>query len=134
MKRPVFKEQSFKITKYGAKGDGKTKNTEAFKKAIEACSSAGGGKVLVPKGKWFTGAIHLKSNVNLHFEDGAELHFSDDPKDYLPVDFTRWAGFELMNYSPLIYARECENIAITGPGKLYGLGKAWWGCLVRSGV
>ena len=127
LKRPVFKNQTFNISDYGAKPDGTTKNTGAFKKAIDACSAAAGGKVLVPKGKWFTGPIHLKSNVNLHFEEGAELHFSDDPDDYLPVVFTRWAGFELMNYSPLIYARDCENIAITGPGKLYGHGKAWWG-------
>jgi polygalacturonase len=127
LKRPVFKDKIFNITQYGAKGDGKTKNTEAFKKAIEACTSAGGGQVLVPKGEWFTGPIHLKSNVNLHVEKGAELHFSDDPQDYLPVVFTRWAGFELYNYSPLIYARDCENIAITGPGKLFGHGKAWWG-------
>jgi len=127
LKRPVFRKKVFNISQYGAKGDGKTKNTEAFRKAIEACTSAGGGKVLVPKGKWFTGPIHLKSNVNLHFEEGAELHFSDDPKDYLPVVFTRWAGFECYNYSPLIYARDCENIAMTGPGKLFPNGRRWWG-------
>ena len=126
LSRPVFRNQTFNITKYGAKGDGITKNTNAFKKAIEACSKAGGGKVIVPKGKWLTGAIHLKSNVNLHFKKGAELHFSTDPNDYLPVVFTRWAGFELYNYSPLIYARDCNNIAITGPGKLYGHGASWW--------
>lgn len=127
LKRPVFKDQTFKVTEYGAVGDGKTKNTEAFRKAIEVCAAAGGGKVVVPEGKWFTGPIHLKSNVNLHFEAGAEIHFSDDPDDYLPVVFTRWAGFELMNYSPLIYARDCQNIAITGPGRLFGHGRDWWG-------
>jgi polygalacturonase len=124
--RPRFPERTFDIRDYGAKGDGKTKNTAAIQKAIEACFAAGGGKVLVPEGKWLTGAIHLKSSVNLHFALGAELHFSDDPRDYLPVVFTRWAGFELYNYSPLIYARDCENIAITGPGKLFGHGEAWW--------
>jgi polygalacturonase len=74
--------------------------------------------VVVPAGQWLTGAIHLKSNVNLHMLEGAEIHFSDDPADYLPVVFTRWAGFEVINYSPLIYAHGCENIAITGPGRL----------------
>lgn len=127
LERPKFQNRTFNIREYGAKGDGKTKNSEAFKKAIEACFAAGGGKVLVPAGKWLTGAIHLKSNVNLHFEKGAELHFTNDPEDYLPTVFTRWAGFELCNYSPLIYARNCENIAITGPGKLFGHGKSWWG-------
>lgn len=126
LKKPVFPDKTFNIIAFGAKGDGTTKNTDAFKKAIEACSAAGGGMVIVPAGKWLTGAIHLKSNVNLHLEQGAEIHFSDDPDDYLPVVFTRWAGTELYNYSPLIYASNCENIAITGSGKLYGHGENWW--------
>ncbi len=126
LQRPVFQDKTFDIRKFGATGDGTAKNTEAFRQAIAACNSAGGGKVLVPGGKWLTGSIHLLSNVNLCMEEGAELHFSDDPNDYLPVVFTRWAGFEVMNYSPLIYAIDCENIAVTGPGKLYGHGQAWW--------
>ena len=92
LQRPVFPDRTFNIVDYGAKCDGTTKNTKAFNKAITACHKAGGGKVLVPEGKWLTGAIHLKSNVNLHFQKGAEIHFSADPKDYLPVVFTRWAG------------------------------------------
>lgn len=126
LQRPQFAARTFDIRKYGARGDGKTNSTRAFAKAIAACSASGGGKVLVPAGKWFTGAIHLKSHVNLHLGQGAEIHFSTEPKDYLPVVFTRWAGFELYNYSPLIYARHCENIAVTGPGKLFGHGKPWW--------
>ena len=112
-------------------GDGVTKNTEAFRNAITACNEAGGGQVLVPPGKWLTGAIHLQSNVNLHLQEGAEIHFSDDPDDYLPVVFTRWAGIEAMNYSPLIYANGCSNIAITGKGALYGHGDAWWDWCTR---
>lgn len=64
--RPQFAARTFDIRKYGARGDGKTNSTRAFAKAIEACSASGGGKVLVPAGKWFTGAIHLKSNVLAH--------------------------------------------------------------------
>ena len=126
LQRPVFPDRTFNVVNYGAKCDGTTKNTKAFNKAITACHKAGGGKVLIPEGKWLTGAIHLKSNVNLHMSKGTEIHFSDDPGDYLPVVFTRWAGYEVMNYSPLIYANGCENIAITGPGKLFGHGKKWW--------
>ncbi len=130
--KPAFPNKEFSIAEYGGRNDGKTKNTEAFRRAIEACSNSGGGHVIVPEGKWLTGPIHLKSNVNLQFKEGAELHFSDDPNDYLPVVFTRWAGTELYNYSPLIYANNCMNIAITGPGKLFGHGEEWWSWLWRG--
>lgn len=126
IKRPVFPNRIIDIRKYGAVGDGKTLNTKAISKAITFCAAAGGGQVLIPAGKWLTGAIHLQSNVNLYLQEGAEIHFSDNPQDYLPVVFTRWAGFEVMNYSPLIYANRCENIAITGSGKLFGHGEKWW--------
>jgi len=124
--RPTFPDKVFPISDYGAMGDGVAKNTEAINAAIAACAEAGGGVVLVPAGAWLTGAIHLKSNVNLHLSENAVLRFSDDPKDYLPVVFTRWAGFECYNYSPLIYAHDCENIAVTGPGKIDGNGRPWW--------
>ncbi|MCX6874017.1 MAG: glycoside hydrolase family 28 protein [Verrucomicrobia bacterium] len=126
LQRPVFPDRSFNLTDYGAKADGTTKNTEAFRKAITACNAAGGGTVVVPRGKWLTGAVHLKSNVNLQLEEGAEIHFSDDPKDYLPAVMVRYAGIECMNYSPLFYARDCTNIAITGRGSVYGHGQKWW--------
>ncbi len=80
---------TFDIRDYGAVGDGKTKNTEAFRKAIAECAKAGGGKVLIPKGVWLTGKIHLKSNINLHVAEGAEVRFSQNPADYLPLVFTR---------------------------------------------
>jgi polygalacturonase len=75
-----------------------------------------------------TGAIHLKSNVNLHVSPGATIKFSKNPGDYLPVVFTRWEGTELMNYSPFIYAFEQTNIAITGEGTLDGQSgtDSWW--------
>src|SRR5665647_962780 len=65
IKAPKFPGKNFSIIKYGAKGDGVTDCTQAFKNAIEACNQAGGGRVVVPKGVFLTGAIHLKSNVNL---------------------------------------------------------------------
>lgn len=126
LQRPVFPDRVVDIREHGAVADGKTKNTEAFAKAIEACAVAGGGRVLVPAGRWFTGPIHLRSNTELHLAEGAEIIFSDRFKDYLPVVLVRVGGIELYNYSPLIYARDCENIAVTGPGKLNGNAKKWW--------
>lgn len=121
---PEFKNNC-DIRDFGAVGDGKTKNTEAFAKAIESCAQKGGGNVLVPRGVWLTGAIHLKSNINLHLESGAEILFSKEYDDFLPVVQTRWEGIELFNYSPFIYAKDAENVAITGKGKLKGQGKNW---------
>lgn len=102
------------ITKYGAKAGGKKLNTKAIAKAITACHLVGGGRVVIPKGEWLTGPIHLKSNINLYMEEGAVLRFTDTPSDYLPAVMTSWEGMECYNYSPLIYASDCENIAITG--------------------
>jgi polygalacturonase len=119
IKAPIFPARDFIITNYGAKGDGKTLNTEAFKKAIAACAKSGGGRVVVPLGNFFTGSIHLKSNVNLHLADSAKIIFSVDTKHY-PIVFGRWEGMELMNYSALIYAYGQKNIAITGKGTLDG--------------
>jgi len=128
IKAPHFAAKEFVITKYGAIGDGKTLNTEAFRKAIDDCNKSGGGRVIVPLGTFLTGAIHLKSNVDLHLADSAKILFSRDPKDY-PIVFTRWEGMELMNYSALIYAYGQENIAVTGNGTLDGNADAenWWG-------
>lgn len=124
---PVFKNKEYLITDFGAKGDGITKNTEAFKKAIEACNAEGGGKVVVPVGNFLTGPIYLKSNVNLHVSEGATITFSQDTKDY-PIVLTRWEGMDCMNYSPQIYAYNEKNIAITGKGVLNGNADKthWW--------
>ena len=123
---PVFPDRDFYITKFGATEGGSNKCTQAFADAIDACNKAGGGRVVVPTGKFLTGPIHLKSNVELHLAADAEVVFSDQFEDYLPPVLVRVGGIEVYNYSPLIYARDCENIAITGAGKLNGNAKAWW--------
>ena len=120
IKAPQFAERDFAITDFGASTDSKTDSTAAITKAIEACNQAGGGRVVIPKGVFVTGAIHLKSNVNLHVSEGATLQFSPDPAKYLPVVLTRWEGVECMSYSAFIYAFGQENIAITGKGTLDG--------------
>ncbi|GAA2847888.1 glycoside hydrolase family 28 protein [Nonomuraea rubra] len=125
---PRFPARTFPITDHGAAGDGTATCTEAFRRAVEACAAAGGGRVLVPAGTWLTGAIHLADNVELHLEAGATIRFSRDPADYLPVVFTRYEGIELMNYSPFIYAHGRTNVAITGAGVIDGQADAthWW--------
>ena len=123
---PVFPERFFNILDYGAVPDGLTLNTDAFRRVVEDCAAQGGGTILVPEGDWLTGPIHLRSNICLHLSHGALVRFSTRFEDYLPVVFTRWEGVECYNYSPLIYAIDCENIAITGEGAFDGQGKAWW--------
>ena len=120
IKPPRFPQRDFNITQYGAKSDGVTDCTQAFRNAITACHQSGGGRVVVPAGAWLTGAIHLQSNVNLRVTEKATIKFSKDAEKYLPAVFTRWEGMECMNYSPFIYAFEQENIAVTGAGTLDG--------------
>jgi polygalacturonase len=128
IKPPVFPKRDFHVTRFGAMSDGTTDCTDAFRNAIAACSKAGGGRVVVPSGKFLTGPIHLRSNVNLHVASGATIRFSPDSTKYLPLVFSRWEGMELMNYSPFIYAFRQRNIAITGNGTLDGQAnpEAWW--------
>jgi len=129
IKNPTFPNRDFSIVDFGACPDGKSLVTDALRQAIEACHAAGGGRVVVPPGEWLTGAIHLKSNVNLYLSAGAKLRFSTDTKHYLPAVLTRFEGMDCMNYSPLIYAYGQENIAVTGKGTLDGQAEFsnWWG-------
>lgn len=128
LKEPTFPNKNFNVADFGAVSDGVFDNTEAFQKAIKECADKGGGKVIIPSGKYVSGAIHLKSNVNFHLEEGAEILFSTNPKDYYPLVHTSFEGIELMNYSPLIYAYRQKNIAVTGKGILNGQASNnnWW--------
>jgi polygalacturonase len=125
---PTFPDRDFDITEYGAVGDREADATEAFEDAVTACHEAGGGRVVVPEGDFLSGPIHLRSNVNLHVTEGATIRFVRDPSRYLPAVYTRWEGMELMNYSPLIYAFEEENVAVMGAGTLDGQANTdyWW--------
>ncbi len=114
----IFPDRTATITDYGALPDDSTLCTQAINTAIAEISQQGGGHVVVPAGSWLTGAVHMQSNVDLHLAEGATLVFTDNPADYLPAVMTSWEGLECYNYSPLVYAFECENIAITGSGTL----------------
>ncbi len=109
----------------GAAGDGTTKDTEAFKKAIDKCKEQGGGTIYVPAGEYLTGPIQLASNMTLYIESGAVLKFSNQLDDF-PTVYTRWEGEEMEVYSPLIYAENSENIAVVGFGTIDGQGEIWW--------
>ena len=128
IKQPEFAQRTFTITKYGASVKGSAaKNQKAINAAIATCSRAGGGQVIVPAGEWNTGAITLKSNVNLVIEKDAKLQFVFDTRLY-PNVRTRWEGLDCINYQPCIYAYQAKNIAITGEGTIDGGGSrdTWW--------
>ncbi len=117
-KRPSFPKLTVSITDKKAKEG--TKVTRQIQESIDEVSRRGGGTVLIPKGKWHTGRISLKSKVNLQVQEGAELYFSGEVEDYQPAVFTRNEGVEVMSLGACIYANGQENIAITGKGKLIG--------------
>ena len=125
---PTFRADTLNILDFGAVADGVFDNTDVFRKVMDTCSKAGGGTVLVPKGRFLTGPIHLENNVNLHLEEGSEIMFSKNLDDYYPLVHTSYEGTELMNFSPLIYAYKKKNIAVTGKGVLNGQAgnDFWW--------
>ena len=129
IREPQFADQSFPITKYGAKpGNTAAQNQKAIQKAIDTCSKKGGGRVIIPAGeKFLTGAITLKDGVNLHVEEGAVLEFAFQPELY-PIVETSWEGLECFNLSPCVYAFKAKDIAITGKGTIDGGGSndTWW--------
>lgn len=92
---------------------------QLIQRAIDSCSLAGGGHVIISKGIYYLkGNLVLKSDVNLHLEKDAYLLFSGKADDFLPEVWTRWEGTELYGHSPMIYAKHATNIAITGQGTI----------------
>ena len=128
IKAPTFPARAFPVTRYGAKSDGVTDSSAAFRRAIAACAAAGGGRVVVDGGTFLTGPIHLRSRVNLEVKEGATIKFLTDPKAYEQYVLTRFEGVEMMGLSPLIYASNARDVAITGTGTLDGQAgnDVWW--------
>ena len=113
----IPRDKTFNITDYGAVADGKTMCTDAITKAIDACKSAGGGKVIIPAGKFLTGPFDLVSKMDLHLDDGATLLFTDDFDAYPITNNRRRHG---------ITAAKLTDVAITGKGTIDGQGEKWW--------
>jgi polygalacturonase len=137
-------KQQFNISDYGAIADGQTPCTDAIAKAIDASAGAGGGSVVIPAGKYLTGPIHLKSNVDLHVNAGATVLFSRNFADY-PLTMTGLVGSESVQCVSPICGENLDNVSITGSGTFDGNGDAWrptkknkltdaqWTALVASG-
>jgi polygalacturonase/rhamnogalacturonyl hydrolase YesR len=129
IREPKFADKAYLITKYGAKTTNTAaKNQKAIQRTIDLCSKKGGGRVVIPAGQTFqTGAIELKSGVNLEVQEGAVLAFVFQPELY-PIVETSWEGLECFNLSPCVYAFKAKDIAITGKGTIDGGGSndTWW--------
>jgi polygalacturonase len=121
--QPNIPGREISLADFGAVADGKTSNSDAFRRAIAAIKQGGGGILVVPPGEYFTGPIELCSKLDLRLERGARLVFSDALGDY------RQDGDDVQ---PLIFARDCHDIAISGEGTIDGNGKAWWERVERA--
>lgn len=110
---PRFPDQTVSISEQGAIPGGLVDNTSAIARSIDACARAGGGRVVIPRGIWLTGPIHLQSNVNLHVEKGALVLFSPRFNDY-PLRATNYEGYDRIRCTSPLNGCGLENIAITG--------------------
>jgi polygalacturonase len=144
LEAPQFPNHAVNIRDFGAVGDGHTLNTQAIQQAIDACAADSGGKVSIPPGIWFTGPLQLRSNINLHLQQGALLLFDGFNENYPLVEVV-WDGVGRFRCQAPIFAYRLENIAITGEGVIDGSGDLWrpvkkfkmtdwqWRALLESG-
>src|SRR5258706_3158025 len=118
-------ERRYLITENGAVSDGLTLNTKAIQGTINRCSAAGGGVVVVPKGKFVTGSIFLNQGASLEIEKDGVLKGSENTNDYPWID-TRIAGLEMKWPAGLVNADGLTNLALTGEGTIDGVWEPWW--------
>lgn len=142
--RPEIPAREASVADFGGVGDGITLNTEAFAEVIDHLARQGGGRVVVPRGVWFTGPIEFKDNIELHLDENAILLFSNNTADYPLVEVT-FEGLNTWRCQSPIMAHHLKNVAITGKGIIDGNGDAWravkrgkmapddWRKLVKSG-
>lgn len=125
---PAFAEvpdTRFDVTDFGSVADGVTLDTRSIQEAIDAASEAGGGVVVVPPGTYLSGALFLKSDVELHLEEGAVIRAVQDDGAF-PDNWTRVAGIEMEWPAALVNIYKQKNVRITGKGIIDGNGKYWW--------
>jgi polygalacturonase len=115
----------FNVVAFGAVGDGKTLCTASIQAAIDACSKAGGGAVVVPPGVYLTGPLFLRSHIVFEVVAGATLLGSANFSDY-PTLAGRWEGLDRTIYASLLTGTDLENVTIQGRGTLDGQGQFWW--------
>ena len=121
---PQIPARAVSIVDFGAVGDGRTLNTDAFARAIGQLADQGGGRVVVPRGIWLTGPIVLRDRIELHTEAGAVVLFSPDRTLY-PLVETNFEGGRSMRCQSPLSANGAQHIAITGAGVFDGSGQAW---------
>jgi polygalacturonase len=114
---------------FGAKGDGKTLDTDAIQKALDACGKAGGGTVTLSAGTYLSRPITLRTRTTIRLEEGAVLKATDEPSHYLPATVT-WEMIlnqtEKGPFTPFIGGKDLEQVTITGKGTIDGSGAKWW--------
>lgn len=121
---PTLAERVYNVMDYGAKGDGRHDDATAIQKAIDACTRAGGGQVLLPTGHTFmSGPIQLKSNIDLHIDVNTTLLANPDENIYKLSTFGENRGEGMM----WIWCDSVENLSITGRGTIHGNGIAFMG-------
>jgi len=120
-----FKKVVYAVDKYGAVNDGKTLNTKAIQKAIDDCAGKGGGTVSFQPGKYLTGSLFIRKNVNFEIAEGVEILGSEDILDYPEID-TRIAGIEMKWPAALLNILDQEHAAISGAGLVNAQGKVFW--------
>ncbi len=133
---PSIPDRSFNLADFGAVADGRTLNTAAFEKALAAVASAGGGRLVVPKGIYVTAPFVLCSNLDLHLEAGAVIRAPENFADVgLPDPTTLHSQAEasaLKPVAPLLSGRHLHDVALTGEGTIDGSGAHWWAWSERA--
>jgi polygalacturonase len=120
-------DKVYDVRQYGAKGDGKTFDTEAIQKALDECGQAGGGIVLLPPGTYLSKPIILRSKTTLQLDEGAKLQATNNHADFMktPGDWMKATGGG--DFVPFIGGKDLTDVTITGKGIIDGCGKIWWG-------